>query len=80
MISIAEAPALTSTFRVGARIVTMTIPRVCRGEVSRTTAEWDPDLPQRLSKREWLQYRAGRDVAMTELARGAGVKAMIIEV
>ena len=80
MTKTAEAPVLTTAFRVGRRIVTMTIPTLRRGEVSHTTVEWYPDVPQRLSKREWRQYRAGRDVAMTELARGAGVKAAIIEV
>ncbi len=75
----AERPALVSTFRVGSRIVTMTLPAFRPGEVSHITTEWEPDLPRWLSKREWNQYRAGRDAAVAELARGAGVKAAILE-
>lgn len=76
----AEAPALTRSFPVGHRIVTMTLPVPRRGKVRYMTIEWAPYPPQRLSKRELHQYRAGRNAAVAELAKGADMKAVIIEI
>ena len=76
----AEAPALTRSFPVGHRIVTMTMPTLRRGKLRYMTIEWAPDMPRRLSKREWRQYRGGRNAAVAELAKGAGMKAAIIEI
>ena len=75
-----EAPALTRSFCVGHRTVTVTMPVPRRGKVHCMTIEWAPDPPQRLSKREWRQYRAGRNAAVAELAKWAGLKAMVIEI
>ena len=76
----AEAPALTRSFPVGHRIVTVTMPAPRRGKVRYMMIEWTPDPPRRLSKREWRQYRAGRNAAVAELAKWAGMKAAIIEI
>ena len=76
----AEAAALTRSFPVGHRIVTVTMPALRRGKLRCMTIEWTPDLPQRLSKWEWGQYRAGRNSAVAELAKLADMKAVIIEI
>ena len=76
----AEAPALTRSFRVGHRTITVTMPAPRRGKLRYMTFEWAPDPPQRLSKWEWRQYRAGRDAAVAELAKLADMKAVIIEI
>ncbi len=76
----AEAASLTRSFHVGHRIVTVTMPATRRGKVQYMTTEWAPDLPQRLSKREWRQYRAGRNAAVAELAERGGIEAAIIEI
>lgn len=71
----AEAALLVREFPVGKRTVTMTIPRPRCDRVVSMAAEWDPDLPKRLSVREWRQYRAGRDAALAEVGQllGGGV-------
>ena len=74
-----ETAALTRSFRVGRRTVTVTMPTPRKGEARCMTMEWTPDMPKRLSKREWRRYRAGRDAAVAELAELAGVKVMIVE-
>ena len=76
----AEAPALTRSFSVGHRTVTVTMPAPRMGKVRYMTIEWVPDPPQRLSKREWRQYRAGRNAAVAELAEREGIEAAIIEI
>jgi hypothetical protein len=38
-------------------------------------AKWTPDVPRKLSKKEWQQYRAGRDAFLKKL----GVSVMVIE-
>ena len=76
----AEAPALTRSFRVGHRTVTVTMPAPRLGKVRYMTIEWAPDPPRRLSKRELHQYRAGRNAAVAELAKLTGMKAAIIEI
>lgn len=72
----AEAPALTATWRVGHRTVTLTVPTPQPGAVVHACFEWTPDLPQRLSPHELAQYRAGRDRALARL----GVRLAVLEV
>jgi hypothetical protein len=75
----ASAAAIVRTFRVGKRTVTWTIPKPVVGSVSHSVVEWDPDLPRRLSQREWQQYRAGRDAIYAELSTLLGINMMVVE-
>ncbi len=76
----AEAAALVRTWRVGKRKVTMTAPKLRNGEVTMATIEWHPDMPRRLSRREWNQYRAGRDAAFADLCGDLGVRGLLCEI
>ncbi len=75
----AETPALIRTFPVGPRTVTLTAPRLRAGQVSCATIEWHPDMPRRLSRREWKQYRAGRDAAFADLCGDLGIRGVMCE-
>ncbi len=75
----AEAAAMTRTWRVGKRRVTMTVPRLRNGQVSMATIEWLPTMPRKLSRREWRQYRAGRNAAFAELCGDLGVRGVLCE-
>ncbi len=75
-----EAAALVRSWRVGKRRVTMTAPRPRNGQVHTATIEWHPDMPRRLSRREWKQYRAGRDAAFADLCSELGVSGALIEI
>ncbi len=76
----AETPALIRTFRVGKRKVTLSVPQIRSGQVLYATIEWHPDMPRRLSRREWKQYRAGRDAAFADLCSELGVSGALIEI
>ncbi len=67
-----EAAAITRTWRVGRRKVTMTAPKLRSGQVAMATIEWHPDMPRRLSRREYKQYRTGRDAAFDSLCGDLG--------
>ncbi len=75
-----ESAALARTWRVGKRRVTVTVPRIRTGQVLHPTIEWHPNLPRRLSRREWKQYRAGRDAAFAELFAELGIRGVVLEV
>ena len=75
-----EAAAMTRSWRVGKRTVTATVPQVRAGQVQCTSMEWDPDMPRKLSRREWQQYRAGRDAAFAELFAELGIKGAVVEI
>ena len=74
-----EAAAMTRTWRVGKRRVTMTAPKLRNGQVAMATIEWLPTMPHKLSRREWRQYRAGRDKAFAELCGDLGVRGVLCE-
>ncbi len=76
----AEAAVLTRSFRVGCRTVTMTMPAPRLGECVCLAIEWAPTPPRRLSKREWRQYRTGRNAAVAELAELTRLKTAILEI
>ena len=76
----AETPALIRTFRVGKRKVTLSVPQIRSGQVAHAVIEWHPDMPRRLSRREWKQYRQGRDAAFAELCGELGVSGALIEI
>ena len=75
-----EKAALVRSWRVGKRTVTLTMPQVRSGQVLHAALEWHPDMPRRLSRREWKQYRAGRDKAFAELCRDLGIRGVLCEI
>jgi hypothetical protein len=53
---------LRSTWTVGRRTVTVVQDvSIVSGAIGQLRAEWEPDQPRKLSKREWREYRTGRD-------------------
>ncbi len=75
-----ESAAMTRTWRVGKRTVTATLPRARSGQVAHAAFEWHPDMPRRLSRREWKQYRKGRDAAFAELFTDLGIRGAVLEI
>ncbi len=75
-----EAAALVRTWRVGQRKVTMTAPKLRNGQVAMATIEWLPTMPSKLSRREWKQYRTGRDAAFAKLCADLGIRGMLCEI
>ena len=76
----AEAAALVRTWRVGKRRVTMTASQIRNGQVAMATIEWFPTLPRKLSRREWQQYRAGRNATFAELCGDLGIRGVLCEI
>ncbi len=74
-----EAAALVRTWRVGKRRVIMTAPQLRNGQVAMATIEWLPTMPSKLSRREWTQYRTGRDAAFADLCSDLGVRGVLCE-
>ena len=75
-----EAVAMMRTWRVGRRKVTLTVPQTRSGQVVTAAIEWHPDMPHRLSRREWKQYRAGRDKAFAGLCGELGIRGLLCEI
>ncbi len=75
-----EAAAMTRTWRVGKRRVTMTAPKLRNGQVAMATIEWLPTMPSKLSRREWKQYRKGRDAAFADLCGDLGTRDLLCEI
>ncbi len=75
-----EAVAMTRTWRVGKRKVTMTAPQIRNGQVAMATIEWLPAMPRKLSRREWKQYRTGRDAAFADLCGNLGIRGAVLEI
>ncbi len=76
----AEKAALVRTWRVGKRKVTVTVPQIRTGQVLYAAFEWTPNMPRRLSRREWRQYRKGRDAAFAELFEELGIRGAVLEI
>lgn len=67
-------PRVETTFRVGSKYrVTMTI---ADGQM---TSEWEPHLPRSMSKREWQDYRRGRDAWVAEISKLIGGSVLVVE-
>lgn len=75
----AEAALLVRTFSVGKRRVTLTIPKPLTGAAVAMVCEWEPTQPRKLSRREWREYRAGRNAAVAELSRQLGERILLME-
>ena len=62
-----------STWTVGRRTVTVVQDvSIIPGAIGQLRAEWEPDPPRQLSKREWREYRAGRDAHWQRIANIIG--------
>jgi hypothetical protein len=73
---------LEVTFHVGHRFrctMTMDVNSRLSGAVSTLNAQWEPDMPRRLSKTELADYRRGRDTFYARVANIIGGRAMIAE-
>jgi len=75
-----EAAAVMRTWRVGKRKVTMTAPQIRNGQVAMATIEWLPTMPHKLSRREWKQYRTGRDAAFAKRCGDLGTRGLLCEI
>jgi hypothetical protein len=74
---------LEVTFRVGCRYrctMTKDVANHVSGEIGALEAQWEPDVPRRLSKAEIADYRRGRDAFYARVANILGVRAMVAEV
>lgn len=74
----AEHTAVTRSWSVGERTVTMTLRRPRAGAAIEACMEWSPTVPSRLSAAEWGEYRAGRDAAFAEGVAVLGIKAAVL--
>jgi len=75
-----ESALLTRSWPVGARTVTLTIPKPRPGAPVCATAEWSPTEPTRLSTDEWKQYRMGRNEALAQLAGELGISVAVLDI
>jgi hypothetical protein len=75
----ATAAALSRSWQVGHRIVTLTIPRLDAAGPVVATAEWTPSEPARLTPGEWRQYRFGRNQAIEQLAAELGISVAVLD-
>jgi len=66
---------ISNTFKVGAFTCEMTI-----SALGHITAEWAPQIPDRLTRKERAQYRAGRNVLVAEFAKATGISLIIFEI
>ena len=65
---------ISNTFKVGPFTCEMTI-----SALGHVTAGWSPQMPDRLTRKERAQYRAGRNALVAEFAKVTGLNMMIIE-
>lgn len=75
----AEAAAFIRTWSVGKYRCTLTVPKVEPDSRACACVEWAPVLPERLTRGEIRQYRAGRDVALAECARALGIQIAVMD-
>ena len=68
------------SWKVGERTVTLTISRPTIGSDARAGFEWTPDVPTKLSAEEWVEYRAGRHAALTEIAEALQINVGVLDV
>lgn len=71
---------ISTTFRVGKRMVKMSLDEHLPRGVTALNTEWTPDFPKALSKAEWKDYRRGRNLFLAEVARAIGGKVLVAEI
>lgn len=76
----AEAAILSRSWRVGDRVATISVPPTAGPGPRCACIEWSPSPPAGLSAAEWVEYRAGRNAAVEELAEALGVTAAVLEI
>lgn len=67
------------SFPVGERTVTLTATLPASQRTSACTVAWQPAAPSALSASEWHELRAGRQVAIDEIAAELGVSPAAID-
>lgn len=75
----ARGAAFVRWWPVGSRTCTATVSRPRAGQPVRMVIEWSPAVPGALNAAELIQYRAGRDAALADLARELGITATLLE-
>jgi hypothetical protein len=68
-------PAWKNTFFVGERKCELTF-----SQSGGLNAVWAPDVPPKLSERDWIEYRRGRDTMLEEVRKHLGCKTTVIEI
>lgn len=71
--------AFTRTWRVGRYRATLSCPRPRPGARAAACVEWEPEIPQRLTKSELEAYRDGRDAAVRDMAAELHVTVAVLE-
>ena len=74
----AEA-AISRSWAVGDRTVTLTVPRSRPGAVMCAAVEWSPSEPNSLTGQELALYRIGRNEAIAEIAAELGIRAAVLD-
>lgn len=74
-----SAAVVSRSWKVGERMVTLTIPRPEGGRQLIACAEWSPTEPSRLSDQEWREYRQGRNKAIAELAAELEISVAVLD-
>lgn len=75
----AEAAVFVRVWKVGDRSCRMTLPKPTVGRAVQVAVEWAPDQPTRLSAAELVEYRAGRDAAIAEVAQTLGITVGVVD-
>ena len=73
----AEGVAFSRTWPVGRYKVTMDLPKVKAGTVQCVSMEWDPHLPQSLTREERRQYQRGLMNALAAARRETSLPDLI---
>jgi len=71
--------AITRSWPVGKRTVTLSVPPLKHGTVMHAVIEWAPEQPPRLSGEEWHEYRVGRQIALAEIAGQLGIPMAVLD-
>lgn len=74
----AEA-AVTRSWSVAGRTVTLSAPRPKPGAVMCATVEWSPSEPSSLTREELALYRLHRNEAIAEIAAVLGIRAAVLD-
>lgn len=75
----ASAAMFEAAWRVGGRTVTMTVPKSDSERPACIALIWSPDMPRRLTPTERVEYVAGRDAALVQLAGSLGLQIGVLE-
>ena len=71
--------AFIRSWRVGRFRVELSCPKLKPSQVSSVRMEWLPHVPQRLTETDLVEYRAGRDAAVRDMASELGVTVGVLD-